>query len=146
MFSLSINLSIIFSINQLVVWSRKWWKMLIAVSQSSRWRPQMSCFVHNPKIFSLLSQRTKETRNIHISEAEIREFGLFFLKNNLSLQLYTQYWFICWFVTFWLTVPPFPGPFITILYLPTLRLFHLSQSPDSTCSAVSTFPHQPCST
>ena len=33
------------------------WLMWISVSQSPRWRPPMSCFFHNSKIFSLLSQR-----------------------------------------------------------------------------------------
>ena len=36
---------------------------VIKMSQNPRWHPQMSSFVHNPKIFSLFSQRTQETRN-----------------------------------------------------------------------------------
>ena len=36
--------------------------MSISVSQNPRRHPQMSYFVHNPKIISLLPQRRKETR------------------------------------------------------------------------------------
>ena len=57
------NPLIFFFNSQLVVWSIKYEnmlkKMLISVSQSPRWRPQMSCFVHNSKIFALLNQLSK---------------------------------------------------------------------------------------
>lgn len=36
------------------------WKMLISISQSQRWRPQMSCSVLNSNVFHLLSQKSKE--------------------------------------------------------------------------------------
>ena len=52
LYSLSIILLIIFLINRLDVWS----------AQSPRWFPQKSYFVQNPKRFSLLSQRSKDTR------------------------------------------------------------------------------------
>ena len=78
-FSLSVNVLIIFfnySTSCLVYkMSESGAKML---SQSPRWRPQMSCFVHNPKIFSLLpSTGVKKPENIHIWETEIWEFWVF---------------------------------------------------------------------
>ena len=54
LFSVLISLWIIFPINQSVVWSIKCQKMVKKDDrhvQSLKWRPQMSCFVHNPKIF-----------------------------------------------------------------------------------------------
>ena len=39
---------------------RGWWKMWTTVSQGPTWCPQIPCFVHSPKIFSLLSQRSEE--------------------------------------------------------------------------------------
>lgn len=56
LFIFSFNLSNIFSVNSQVL-SRKWWKMLIEVSQSSRRCPQMSCL---SEIFTLPSQRSEE--------------------------------------------------------------------------------------
>lgn len=74
-FSLSIDLLIIFSIILWVVWSinvRKCRKNFFP-----RWRP---LHFHKPMMFILLSQRTEETRNVHIWEVKIREFGCFLLK------------------------------------------------------------------
>ena len=38
-----------------------------------RWRPQMSSFDNNAKIFTLLSSRRKKPESIHNQEAAIRE-------------------------------------------------------------------------
>ena len=70
--------TIIFTVNQSVDYFLDEWisclcsccvkcqKMVKHVNEcfpkSPRWRPQMSCFVHNSKIFSFLSQRREETR------------------------------------------------------------------------------------
>lgn len=73
-FSSSINLSIIFFIHLFVVWSikcQKWWKMMVKDQGDV-----LACL----EIFHLLSWRTKESRNVHIGEAEIREFGHFVWK------------------------------------------------------------------
>lgn len=52
-----------FVINRFIVWSIKCQKVVKNVDHRfPKWRPQMSCFVHYPKRFSLLSQRTNETR------------------------------------------------------------------------------------
>ena len=56
-YSLSINLSIIFWMNWLlVVWSVR--------STCTHCTAQMSCFVYNSKIFSLLSEKSKKPENI----------------------------------------------------------------------------------
>ena len=63
---LLLEVTIIFSFNRLAVWSKmsaKWREMSISVSKKSPVRrPQMSCLDNNPKILSLQSWRTKETR------------------------------------------------------------------------------------
>ena len=47
---------------------------------SPRQRPQMSCFVHNPKIFSLLSEGSKETRKYSHLRGLNQRIMTFFLK------------------------------------------------------------------
>ncbi len=81
LFSLSIHLSIIFCINRLVVWSTKCQKMVKNVEH---------CFP-KPKVtssnvlFCLCCHRgLKKPENIHIWEAEIREFGHVVLKKWLK--------------------------------------------------------------
>ena len=56
--------------------------MLIGVLKSSRWHPQMSFFVYNPKIFSSPSKRNKERRKY----PPLRNWNLdvFLLKNYLN--------------------------------------------------------------
>lgn len=51
--------------------------MSINVSQSPRSCPQMSCFVHNPKIYTTVIGGGKKPDSIHIYKAGIREFGPF---------------------------------------------------------------------
>lgn len=87
----------------------KRWKMSISVSKSHRWRPQMSRFVHSPKIFSLLSQRRTET--VDNSEARIRVLTFLSGKTQMtttnrliiaapasSERRATTDWFICQFI------------------------------------------------
>lgn len=51
--------------------------MSINVSLSPRSCPQMSCFVHNPKIYTTVIGGGKKPDSIHIYKAGIREFGPF---------------------------------------------------------------------
>lgn len=46
-----------------VLSSTKWGKVLISVSENPRWRPQISCSVHNPNIFCLPSQKCSHLRS-----------------------------------------------------------------------------------
>ena len=52
-----------FSIKLLVACVSKWGNMLISVSESTRWHPQVSCFVYNPKILVIRIDITEEERN-----------------------------------------------------------------------------------
>ena len=63
--------------------------MSISVSQSPRQRPQMSCFVHNAKIISLLSERRKESKTYSLLRSWNQRILTYFLKpmNRLSKQL-----------------------------------------------------------
>lgn len=83
--------------------------MSTSVSKSQRWRPQMSRFVHSPKIFSLLSQRRTET--VDNSEARIRVLTFLSGKTQMtttnrliiaapasSERRATTDWFICQFI------------------------------------------------
>uniref|UniRef100_A0A8C9WZD0 Uncharacterized protein n=1 Tax=Sander lucioperca TaxID=283035 RepID=A0A8C9WZD0_SANLU len=53
-----------------------------------RQHPQMSCFVHNSKIFSLLSQRREETRKYSHLRSRNQRIILFFIKKNDSNRLF----------------------------------------------------------
>lgn len=55
----------------------------------------MFCFIHNPKIFILLSQRWKQNQKIHISKACISRFLRFFRKINYTNWL-TEYQIMNW--------------------------------------------------
>ncbi len=61
--------------------------MLITVSQSPVWHPQMSCFIHNPKIFTLLSERTKETRKYSHLRSQNERIWPVFLKKWLKTSI-----------------------------------------------------------
>ena len=65
--SVYLRQEIIFSIKQSDVLSIKCQNKVKNVDQcfqSQRWHPQMSCFVHKPKISSSVSQERKETRKL----------------------------------------------------------------------------------
>ena len=75
-----INLSVICSINQ----SFRYIKYQISVSQSPKWCRNMFYFVHDSKPFSLLSQRSKETRKYSHLMHQINSVSL---SENLGNQL-----------------------------------------------------------
>ena len=60
-----------------------------------RWHPQMSCFVHNPKIFSLLEERNQEISSTSWNQ---RIFRVFFsqINQNDCLWKYFHRRYIVW--------------------------------------------------
>ena len=78
--SLLINLLIGFTMNHFIVWSIKSQKMFEKCQHFLKYKIMLSnvlfCFVYSPKIFSLLSERSNETRKL-LKELKSEHFDFF---------------------------------------------------------------------